>query len=258
MIPCDRRTAELLINESLSTEETILFEEHLAVCQSCQKLLMEVAGGSKALDTATAMLSSSTEMPVWSEKQSSQVGFRSGEHTRSGHSVDLSFLGPTDDPASMGRIGNYEIQGIIGRGGMGIVFRAVDSALSRNVALKILDPGSIEASIAFAWLTLDSHESTAMRWKVIGAVITTVIFVACFSIWLTWPAPEIQTRHAELTSSVERPPLWSNDGMESVRKHAHEIEQSYYGSDAIPVTDPFENELRRLKRELDVFEKQNP
>lgn len=490
MILCDRRTAERLISDSLSFEETNQFEEHLATCPTCQAMLVEVAGGSITLDSAAALLSSSIELPQWTDKQNSLLGIRTGETSHSIHSVDLSVLGPTDDPASMGRIGNYEIQGIIGRGGMGIVFRGLDSALSRNVALKVLDPALASVAAArkrFAMearamaaishehvvpvYTVDEHRglpyfameyvpggtlesrigkqgpldvlsvlriarqialalsaahecglvhrdikpanilldrgvervrvadfglarvnsdashtrsgfiagtpqfmapeqvrgetcteqsdlfslgtvmyatctghspfrsesiygsmqrivheeprsiceqvpfipdwlerfimkllskqscdrfadaitvanlleqeiahfenptqnpkparieygleeaSTAMRWKVIGAVITTVIFVACFSIRLTWPAPEIQTRHAELTSSVERPPLWSNDGMESVRKQAHEIEQSYYGSDAIPVTDPFENELRRLKRELDVFEKQNP
>ena len=39
------------------------------------------------------------------------------------------------------RLGPYEVIGILGAGGMGEVYRARDSALSRDVAIKILpDP----------------------------------------------------------------------------------------------------------------------
>ena len=163
MILCDRRTAELLISDSLSIEETNQFEEHLANCPKCQEMLVEVAGGSKAIDTASAMLSSSIEMPLWHDGPTALLSWSSGEQAQSSQSVDLSVLGPTDDPASMGRIGNYEIQGIIGRGGMGIVFRAIDSALSRNVAIKVLDPALASVAAARKRFALEARAMAAMR-----------------------------------------------------------------------------------------------
>jgi serine/threonine protein kinase len=46
-----------------------------------------------------------------------------------------------DEGSLVGRkIGTYEIQGIIGHGGMGYVYRALDISLDRTVALKILKP----------------------------------------------------------------------------------------------------------------------
>lgn len=52
--------------------------------------------------------------------------------------TDLSFLAPSNKPGSLGRLGHFEIQGVVGCGGMGIVLRAVDETLQRVVALKVM------------------------------------------------------------------------------------------------------------------------
>ena len=62
-----------------------------------------------------------------------------GDHERT-DPENLSFLTPSDKPGHLGRMGHYEVQEIIGRGGFGIVLKAFDERLHRVVAIKVLSP----------------------------------------------------------------------------------------------------------------------
>jgi serine/threonine protein kinase len=50
------------------------------------------------------------------------------------------FLLPPVESGEIGRLGNYRVLGLLGRGGMGLVFHAEDLTLGRAVALKIMKP----------------------------------------------------------------------------------------------------------------------
>ncbi len=57
------------------------------------------------------------------------------------------------------RIGKYEIQGVLGRGGMGAVYRGFDPAISRPVAIKTIAKSSLDADELQHMLARFRHEA---------------------------------------------------------------------------------------------------
>jgi serine/threonine protein kinase len=131
--PCNRYTIELFLDDRLDDTERTALEEHLSGCPVCRAHLDGLAAGSDWWQEAREYLPSLTPEQKTIEEEDEEGSLSAPAALR-------SYLAPTDDPRSLGRIGGYEIVGCVGVGGMGIVLKGFDGALNRYVAIKVLGP----------------------------------------------------------------------------------------------------------------------
>jgi hypothetical protein len=156
-------TERFLAGDTTDAELTVM-ETHLETCMTCRRRVeTESASSEFWRETRRFLASQETRFdppmrklelgPVLldslfsSESESCrptsvanpEFDSAGGADWRSSRHDSLSqWLDPTTTPNSLGRIGKYEVEKIIGQGGMGLVLAAMDTELQRPVAIKTI------------------------------------------------------------------------------------------------------------------------
>ncbi|NNE01076.1 MAG: serine/threonine protein kinase, partial [Pirellulaceae bacterium] len=140
---CDPDLLWTLVQQDIDPgDESDSIAAHVETCVTCRATLADIGGDDAWWDDAKQWL-------TIREQDSGLPADDWQPHPP----IDLSFLDEPHHPEMLGRIGRYDVETILGRGGMGVVLRAYDSDLHRSVAVKILAPewaGSMPARQRFA------------------------------------------------------------------------------------------------------------
>ncbi len=124
-----------LENQSDEIEEARILA-HIATCHQCQATLGKLSGHDEVLGEIKNHLAGNESDLVGEETRDR---LETQDRQRDLKKIQ-QLLGPTDNPDMIGRIGGYEVCGMIGRGSAGVVVKALDTRLNRYVAIKLLAP----------------------------------------------------------------------------------------------------------------------
>jgi hypothetical protein len=115
--------------------------DHLESCVDCQHRLTALAAEDSWWNDAHSLLSDGgNSEPRWRPDES-KSSLPTGDYPQDSQAIDQMLrevLGTPRHPEMFGRLGRYDIERVIGHGGMGVVLKAHDSELNRPIAIKLL------------------------------------------------------------------------------------------------------------------------
>jgi serine/threonine protein kinase len=122
----------------LDVNEAAAVRLHLPHCPACRRFLEDLLNSPQSTVASPGQLGGLCPDELTTAEAREEPGESSTEEIASLFSLKL--LSPLQKPGAIGRLGAYEVQGLLGQGGMGIVLKAFDTALHRTVAIKVLSP----------------------------------------------------------------------------------------------------------------------
>jgi serine/threonine protein kinase/WD40 repeat protein len=157
---CDASRIAALIAGRASQANEALLEVHLSTCEACRDALHAATADQDIWNKAGIYLRDEIdELCPLSSAGNETIGLSGGNNIA--HRV-LESLTPSDDPEMLGRIGEYEISGVIGCGGMGAVLKGYDRSLKRVVAIKVMAPHLASSAAARRRFEREAQAAAAM------------------------------------------------------------------------------------------------
>jgi serine/threonine protein kinase len=154
-----------LLTDDAGADRTQLVA-HVGACRSCQRRLDELAGASPALLNVIRGWQRASEAEEPSLRRLlDDLGRRADPATLYlTHGLSAEATGRTTEvPESLARLGGYDVTGVLGQGGMGVVFQAFDPSLRRWVAIKVLAPDMANDGVARQRFAREAQAAAAVR-----------------------------------------------------------------------------------------------
>jgi WD40 repeat protein len=153
-----------LLDDSLPPAEQADLNGHLELCPACQRALEDCAAHRDAWNITARSLGQPgpTREQALRDLIDRLKTDPESEPSPDGAELPVDYLDPSEHGGSLGRIHQYEVLEEVGRGGMGVVLKALDPALHRVVAIKILAPQLAVSGTARKRFTREARAAAAI------------------------------------------------------------------------------------------------
>lgn len=156
--PCENSdNLRRFLDERLGERHELLVTQHIGQCERCRSLLASLVAEDSEWDDLKENLSD-----FQMDEFTNEFAFSQQPSLYSEKQI-VGLLAPTDDPEKLGRLGTYEVCGVIGAGSMGIVLKAFDPSLGRYVAIKMLAPALANSGLARKRFAREGRAIAAVR-----------------------------------------------------------------------------------------------
>ena len=137
---CDHQRIDDFLNSDHVGLDDSQLVDHLDSCAACREYMERQAGEPERWSKAAEILQPGEFDHAGSaEYSAATIGYQRVAQPVAIQNV-LDSLSPSDDPHRLGRLEGYEVSGVVGAGGMGVVLKVVDPSLDRVVAIKVMAP----------------------------------------------------------------------------------------------------------------------
>lgn len=140
---CNDERLRMLLQSEDASDEYLTAADHVERCAACQSRLVDLAADQDQWSTVRDLLATTDAEREWAaEEQTRPWNARADEDPVDSWNESLArqLLNPPSHPEMLGRIGEFEVERLLGTGGMGVVFKGFDHELNRPVAIKLLAP----------------------------------------------------------------------------------------------------------------------
>lgn len=172
-VVCDRRLLLRFANAEVNELEQQQLASHLCTCAACARELETLIDREAVLNEWHSALTHDDLDTEWQSIHSRWLRLpdfhleHAGDPERetpgqSAISAVVALLHPSEHPNSLGRYAGFEISGVIGAGGMGVVLKGLDVSLQRTVALKVLSPQLAASALARRYFVREGQAAASI------------------------------------------------------------------------------------------------
>ncbi|MBO0699815.1 MAG: protein kinase [Zavarzinella sp.] len=162
-----------LLDSRLPEPVASTLTSHLEACPGCQSTLERLTAGEPTWVEAARAFEERPRPALRRAMEQLKAQGEAGLDTAGPSTIrdaTVPFLRPPAGPDHLGRLGPYDVISVVGRGGMGVVLKAFDPALRRNVAIKVLAPQWASHAQARQRFTREAQTAAQVRHENVIAI----------------------------------------------------------------------------------------